>query len=851
MAAKSSQSLRAENERLCSDNEELRLRLDEANQALEAIRTGQAESLVVDGPDGIRIFSLESADHSYRVLVETMNEGAATLAEDGTILYCNSRFAQMVGGPLERVMGSSIFQFLPERSRPGFEALLNDGAEADESRGELDLVAQAGQVVPAHLSVSVIHEGGRQRLCLIATDLRAQKRNEEIVADERLARSVLEQAADAIVVCDSNGRIIRANGPAAELSGSNPLFSSFDSAFSLVFATSDDGGRPAQSALVQAMRGVVLRAVPASLVRRDGSRKELLVSAKALDISGKRAIGCVVTLVDVTEHRRAGEALRVSVTDRKQRDRLSVALDTINQAIHSTRQLDELTGSAIRLAAPALGADAAVVSLRTNEHWPIRYVHGVTRETVGSRLDDEQQKYAMMALGERHPIVIGDASDEKHGIRAALVVPLVSRGEPTGVVFFKYDRAVELDRAQLDFAEKLAWALSLAIEDARLIAGLAESERSLREAVVRRNEFLAVLSHELRNPLAPIKNSLFIMDRAVPGSDQARRAREVISRQVGQLGRLVDDLLDVTRITRNKIRLQRQRLELNELVKTALDDYCSVFEGAGVSLELTPAAEPVYVNGDRDRLAQILGHLLQNAAKFTEPGGVTRISVKRDAVDERAVIRIADTGLGMSAQMVSRLFEPFSQADQTLDRSKGGLGLGLCLVKGLVELHGGGISARSDGLGQGTELAVSLPLDLGATAESPRVRAAECGRRRILIIEDNLDVAESLREALLLGDHEVEVAHDGPHGIAKARDFRPEIVLCDIGLPGMDGYEVARTFRSDDTLDEIHLVALSGYALPEDVARAHDAGFQSHLAKPPSLEKLERVLAAVSARPAF
>ncbi|MGA7743260.1 MAG: response regulator [Polyangia bacterium] len=370
---------------------------------------------------------------------------------------------------------------------------------------------------------------------------------------------------------------------------------------------------------------------------------------------------------------------------------------------------------------------------------------------------------------------------------------------------------------------------------------LIEANAQLVEADRRKNEFLAVLSHELRNPLAPIKNSLYILDRAAPGGEQARRALGVIDRQATQLSNLVNDLLDVTRITRNKIRLQKQSLDLNQLVHRALEDNRSFFERNEVRLSCDLAATPVPINADATRVAQMVGNLLQNAAKFTSRGGHAHVSVAAEAGE--AVIRVVDNGVGMAPDTVARLFQPFMQADQSLDRSKGGLGLGLALIKGLVEMHGGSIQAQSGGLGKGAAFVVRLPLDTGAVLERPAPRVTP-GRvcRRVLIIEDNRDAAESLREALELGKHEVEVAYNGPDGIERARSFHPDVVLCDIGLPGMDGYDVARAVRHDPALQSIFLVALSGYALPEDLERAAQAGFQHHLAKPPSVDALERVL---------
>jgi two-component system, chemotaxis family, CheB/CheR fusion protein len=385
----------------------------------------------------------------------------------------------------------------------------------------------------------------------------------------------------------------------------------------------------------------------------------------------------------------------------------------------------------------------------------------------------------------------------------------------------------------------------IAAEEANL--RLRAANEKLAEADQRKNEFLAMLSHELRNPLTPVSNSLYVLERAAPGSEQARHAQAVIGRQVEQLARLVDDLLDVTRITRNKIHLQRRPLDLNDLVLRTIEDHRSLFEAKRVRLETRLSADPLPISGDDARLAQVVGNLLQNAAKFTPAGGEVSVSTAAAAARGRVALWIVDTGVGIEPTMLGRLFQPFMQADATLDRSMGGLGLGLALVKGLVELHGGEVCAHSDGPGHGTQFVVELPLDArAADDESPSELGTKRPSRRVLIIEDNIDAADSLRGVLELDDHVVDVAHNGPEGLARARDFGPEIVLCDIGLPGMDGYEVARAFRADDALKSVHLVALSGYALPEDLRRAHEVGFERHLAKPPSPDKLAQLLATLT-----
>jgi PAS domain S-box-containing protein len=383
-----------------------------------------------------------------------------------------------------------------------------------------------------------------------------------------------------------------------------------------------------------------------------------------------------------------------------------------------------------------------------------------------------------------------------------------------------------------------ARSILLAIEDVSLRR---HAEEAVREAASRKDEFLAVLSHELRNPLAPIRNSLYVLDRSPPGGERARRARATIERQVVHLTRIIDDLLDVTRISRGKVNLQRERVELGDLVRRTLDDHRATFDQSGLRLEGRFDSELFWVDADATRLVQVLGNLLANAAKFTPREGSVEVFLQREGASVALWVR--DTGVGIAPEDRARLFEPFAQAAQTLDRTRGGLGLGLAMVKGLVELHGGSVTVASAGRGTGTEFTVRLPLVDGPGRSAPAAPTRPTRRRRVLVIEDNRDAADSLGEALELSGQDTLVAYDCPSGIALAREFRPEIVLCDIGLPGMDGYALARAFRADEVLRRAHLVALTGYAQPEDLQRAAEAGFDLHVAKPPSLEKLEQVLA--------
>jgi two-component system CheB/CheR fusion protein len=365
----------------------------------------------------------------------------------------------------------------------------------------------------------------------------------------------------------------------------------------------------------------------------------------------------------------------------------------------------------------------------------------------------------------------------------------------------------------------------------------------LQEEDRRKTEFLNALSHELRNPLAPIRNALWLLDRP-DGRAREEHAKAVIARQVDHLTRIVDDLLDVTRIARGKIQLQRAPVDLAELVRSTAADHHGIFAARGIELRVGAVDGPVWLDADRVRIGQAIANLLVNAAKFTNPGGHVELALHHGA-DGAAVLRVSDDGIGIAPEFVGKLFDPFVQASTSLDRTQGGLGLGLALVKGIVELHGGSVAVTSGGLGRGTEFSVRLPLAAGKPAEAPPAPppTAHPRPRRVLVVEDNRDAAETLREVMLSVGHEVAVAYDGREAIERARAFHPDVVLCDIGLPGADGYAVARALRADPDLASTYLVALTGYALPEDARRALSAGFDRHLGKPTAIETIQEIVA--------
>jgi signal transduction histidine kinase len=372
---------------------------------------------------------------------------------------------------------------------------------------------------------------------------------------------------------------------------------------------------------------------------------------------------------------------------------------------------------------------------------------------------------------------------------------------------------------------------------------LREREEALREAHRRKDEFLAMLAHELRNPLAPLSNALHVLGQRGGADPAFRQGREMMERQVRHLARIVDDLLDVSRIMRGRVQLRPERLDLARLVRTAALDHRSIFQQAGLGLDVDVPELPVWVMGDPIRLAQVLSNLLHNAAKFTSSGGQVSIRLAV-AGGYKAEIAVRDTGIGVEPEMLPRLFETFAQADRSLDRSKGGLGLGLALVKGLVELHGGRVHAASAGPGCGAEFAIRLPVEPEppALSEMPTAPTRTGKRLRILVVEDNRDAADSLRLLLELYGYEATVAYTGPDGVKVAEQSRPDVVLCDIGLPGLDGYGVARRLRQNPSTAKARLIAVTGYGGEEDKQRSREVGFEAHLVKPVDPAALQGVL---------
>ena len=379
---------------------------------------------------------------------------------------------------------------------------------------------------------------------------------------------------------------------------------------------------------------------------------------------------------------------------------------------------------------------------------------------------------------------------------------------------------------------------------------IGEQAKELADGSRRKDEFMAMLSHELRNPMAPIFNALQLIGQDGCENELQREARGVIERQVRHLSRLVDDLLEVSRIATGRIRLHTERVDVNGIVQKAVERVRPNIERRHQELSVTLADRVAWLEADTTRLEQVVGNLLNNASKYNNPGGQIRLSVVSQ--DHHAVIRVQDNGIGMPPELLPHVFDLFTQADRSLDRSEGGLGIGLALVKSLVELHRGTVEVHSEGIGRGSEFVVRLPIatEMQAQQESaPAQPTTATESLRVLVVDDSVDAAQMCAMLLRLWGHEVRTAHNGPDALQRATGFHPHVILCDIGLPDMDGYEVARHIRQNPHLSGVRLVAVTGYGQDSDRQRSDEAGFDYHLVKPVELLDLKGLLTGFDPAP--
>ncbi len=540
------------------------------------------------------------------------------------------------------------------------------------------------------------------------------------------------------------------------------------------------------------------------------------------------------------------EELRTEVRNRRRAEEKLRFLADASRSLAVLVDHESTLGEVARLAVPFL-ADWCVVYM-AGEGGAVRRVAEDADPSKGESLRRLWELYPA-AADPPAPVAgvfrtgrpeLSAGTDGTSAAASCMALPLFVRGETVGVLaFFHADPGRRYGADDLRLAEDLARRVAVAVDNAQLYKEVKDADR-------RKDEFLAMLAHELRNPLAPVRNALHILRLAAKDPAALEQTRPMMERQVEHLVRLVDDLLDVSRLMRGKIALRPERVDLAAVIARAAETAGPVIDARGHRLEITLPPEPLPVSGDVVRLTQVLANLLTNAAKYQERAGRIRLTAGREGGS--AVVRVKDDGIGIAPDLLPHIFDLFMQADHSLARSQGGLGIGLTLVHSLVQMHGGSVEARSAGPGQGSEFTVRLPLlteaEPAAAAEAPRPEKTAAGRKqRVLIVDDNVDGAHSLAMLVRLWGHEVRLAHDGPGGVELAETYRPDLVLLDIGLPGLSGYEVARQIRDDPGLAGSVLVAMTGYGQEEDRRRSRAAGFDHHLVKPVEPGALEELLA--------
>jgi len=570
-----------------------------------------------------------------------------------------------------------------------------------------------------------------------------------------------------------------------------------------------------------------------------------------------RVHGFVAHVTDITDLKRAEEererARRGADELARVARRLTESLDigaVAERIAESTLSLFQAQSSVVRLLQPDGSLACVAIAGKWLENFKPGYLLPPGVGLVGRAVAERRALWTSDILAEPSVVLTGAFRRGLAGAghHAVLAAPLQVKGEIIGAISTAHREIRTFTQAEIDLLQAFADQAALAMRNVQLFAR-EQAARAEAEAASRaKDQFLALLAHELRNPLAPIVTAATLLRRPGVAAAAVEQSAAIVERQAKNLARLLDDLLDVSRITRDRIELRCQTLSIGDVVTHALeaarpliDDRCQA-----VSLDLPGA--PLHVEGDPARLEQIVVNVLNNAAKYTPPGGSIGIGVSEEGGE--AVVRIRDTGIGIPAEMVPRIFELFVQGDQSLAHTSGGLGIGLTLVRRLVELHRGRVEVHSDGPGRGSQFTIGLPVSRTSPPPGP-VHTASTPRRRpagtVLLIEDNADSRQSLRTLLEHEGYRVDEMADGASGLDRAEATRPDIVLIDIGLPGLDGYEVARRIRSRRGAAPI-LVAITGYGQADDRRRSHEAGFDAHLTKPVSPDRLVDVLATLGCR---
>jgi PAS domain S-box-containing protein len=813
--------------------------------------------------------ALHHSEAQYRLLADCVPQLVWMARADGHVEYFNARWREYSGQPTVQALGWGWEDMVHPDDRPAAVAAWSQSIAAGEPcEAEFRLRRHDGEYrwhITRSLPVRAA-DGDVVRWVGSATDIHDQK---TVHAELRQANERFRLAAEAVteVIYDwdpVSGRVQRTRG-LADLIGIPADQAEPTNAWWRQRIHADDRAEFArrwQEVLVQGERYEFEYRVRHS----DGRDLNVIDRGTLVRDDMGRLVRVVGSVQDITGRVRMETAVRAN----EARFRF---LAEGGAALAASLDYEATLRTVARLAVPQLADFALVHLVEGRDLRLVAAVHSdpvqeaILSDVAGAyRPADNPRSIVMQVLRSGAPVLVPDVTDDflhnvapdpatearfrKLASRSWMVLPLRARDRMLGVValYTNVTSGRRFEPADLTLAEELAARAALALDNARLY-------QEAREADRRKDEFLAMLGHELRNPLAPIVTALHLMGRSQGLDEDGVAARDTIDRQVRHLTRLVDDLLDVARITRGKVKLHRETIELGPVLTTAIETARPLLDDRSHKLVVTVPDEPVWVQADSARLTQVFGNLLTNAAKYMEEGGAVTVAV--ELVNREVVIRVCDRGVGIPAEMLPRVFDLFTQVGTAVDRAQGGLGIGLSLVKTLVELHGGSVAAHSAGPGRGSEFSVRLPTVVAPAPAETEVESLEpagvnghTASGKVLIADDNRDAAESLSRLLQAWGYQTAVAYDGPQAITAAMGERPRVVLLDIGLGGMTGYDVARTLRAEPSQDGVRIIALTGFGQEDDRRQSREAGFDAHLVKPVDPEELQRLLAeAVAGTP--
>jgi PAS domain S-box-containing protein len=670
-----------------------------------------------------------------------------------------------------------------------------------------------------------------------------------------LLRTTLTSIGDGVITTDVEGIITRINPVAETLTGfvaDEACGSPLESVFKII---NEDSRQTVENPVTKCLREgtIVGLANHTLLIAKDGTERPIDDSAAPIKSRQGEVSGAVLVFRDVTENRKQERErkLREKILAGQNRvlemlvegEPLPDVLDALCEVIEQQGQQQKLIATVLLMA-----EDGKRLHSVAGQRAPAEYALAIDGVVIGPSVGS-----CGTAAFRGEQVIVSDIATDplwadyrdlalQHGFKACWSTPIMSsHGKVLGTFAVYADIPRFPTPEELQLVEILTRTAGIAVERRR-------DEKTLRDADRRKDEFLATLAHELRNPLAPITNSLELMKRADGNKELIEQSRATMARQIEQMVRLIDDLLDVSRITSNKLELKKGTVELASIIHHALEACRPHSERAGHKLSVELPAEPIYLHADPMRLAQVFGNLLNNSCKYTKPGG--RIWVTAERENGEVKVRVKDTGVGIPSEMLPKVFDLFTQVDRSREFSEGGLGIGLSLVKWLVEKHDGSVTAHSDGPGAGSEFVVRLPVvaagSKAANTKSP-YRAEPVGAaRRILIVDDNQDNAESLDMLLRLSGNETRMAGDGVEAVEKAGEFFPDVILLDIGLPRMNGYDTCRAIRQQPWGKDVIMVALTGWGQEEDRRKAKEAGFNGHMVKPVNHEDLMETLAVLT-----